>query len=280
MCQRIYSLQTAVAEWSKLTGIEKTGGRVVLLHIFITTNAKLYICQNATNLVWNYTDPLVKKLHSNVLLKAFNLNYPQDYVSIQHNNSVNDSRPSFIYTGTEDISRIGQFHQWDGHDARNLSIWPGRSANIINGTEGLFFHPNLQEGDTLYAFVDDVVRSFELVNTGQVTHLGVQALRFELTNSTFQNATTNSANARWGSWCPNGLIFLGPIQYPTVPVFGSKPRFLDADPRLRDKVQGLPSPDRALHDTTIDVEPVTGANVGFKRLLQVNVQVNQTDMFE
>lgn len=273
-------MQTAVAEWSRLTGLEKFFGRAVLLYIFITSDAKLYVCQNATNLVWNYTDPLIQELHSNLFLKLFQLSYPQNYVSIQQNNSINDSRPSLIYTGTENITHIGQFHQWDNHTARNLSIWPGRTANIINGTEGLFFHPNLQEGDSLYAFVDDVVRSFELVNTGQVTHLGLQALRYELPNSTFQSATTNPSNARWGSWCPDGLIYLGPIQYPTVPVFGSKPRFLDADPRLREMVEGLPSPNRTLHDTTIDVEPITGANVGLKRLLQVNVQVNQSIWFE
>ena len=248
--------------------------------IFIRSRAKLYVCQPASKLVWKYSDDLIHALHTDWGLELEHLNYPRDYISIQLNDSVNDTRPSVIYTGVQNISRIAQFAQWDGHGASKLGIWPGETANFVNGTEGLFFRPNLQEGTPLQSFVDDVVRSFDLVNTGKVTHLGLQALRYELPNSTFLNVTSNPANARWGSVvCPNGLIYLGPTQYPEVPVYGSKPRFLDGDPALRERVQGLLPPNRALHNTTIDVEPITGANIGFKRLLQVNVQVNKSKDF-
>jgi len=260
--------------------INKFLGKADLIWIFdVKSNAKLYVCKTARELVWKYSDELIHELHTNWGLKLYNLNYPRDYISIQLNNSVNDTRPSMIYTGVQNITRIGEFAQWDNHSASNLGIWPGRTANFINGTEGLFFRPNLQKGTPLQSFVDDVVRSFDLVNTGQVTHLGLQALRYELPNSTFQNVTSNPANARWGSVCPNGLIYLGPTQYPEVPVYGSKPRFLDGDPVLRKKVQGLLPPNRTLHDTTIDVEPITGANIGFKRLLHVNVKVDRSTDF-
>lgn len=47
------------------------------------------------------------------------------------------------------------------------------------------------------------------------------------------------------------------VKYPPVPVFGSKPHFLDTDPELTwDKVDNLPMPDRSRDDTVLYVHPV------------------------
>ena len=77
-----------------------------------------------------------------------------------------------------------------------------------------------------------------------------------------------------------GLFYLGVIQYPTVPVFGSNPHFLYGDPVLREKVEGLPQANASTDETIVDVERITGANIGVKQQLQINVQVNQTSEFE
>lgn len=283
ICTINLPLVAAVAQVTGLTGLERFAGELYLRHIFDKeanrADAKLYMCANATQLVWNFTNNLVHDLHTDPLLNLFHLAYPRDWVSIQQNRSANDSNPSIIYTGVSDIARIGQFVQWDGHH-RTLDTWPfGGRANDINGTEGLFFRPNLLEGEPLEAFVDDVLRSFPLQWSGVVDHLGLRAFRYKLPAYVFQSAFTNASNAQWGSWCPDGLFYLGPIQYPTVPVFGSQPHFLGAEPELREKVEGL-SPNASRHETAIDVEPVTGANIQFKRQLQINVQVNRTDLFE
>ena len=246
--------------------------------IFAATGAQLHICQPATALAWNYTDPLVHELHTNGTLILLGLNYPRDYVSIQANNSMNDSDPSIIRTGVDDINALGQYLQWNGYNG-SLDIWPGETANEINGTEGLFFHPSLKEGEPLQAFKDDVVRTFDLVYSGKVDHLGLEAFRYTLANNTFESAFTNPDNARWGSWCPDGLIYLGPTQWPVVPIFGSKPRFLDGDPLLREQFEGVPEPNRAVDDTLVDVEPITGVLVNLRQQLQVNIQVNRSEDF-
>ena len=245
-------------------------------YIFLTTKAKLYICQPATDLAWHYNDSLVHKLHSNAILKELKMNYPLEYVSIQVNNSANDTNPSIIKTGVDNITNLGQYIQWDGH-RDTVDIWPGKTANDINGTEGLFFHPNLKEGEPLQAFKDDLVRTMDLVYSGKVNHLGLEAFRYTLANNTFESAFTNPDNARWGSWCPDGLIYLGPTKWPVVPVFGSKPRFLDGDPLLREQFEGVPEPNRAVDDTLVDVEPITGVLVSLRQQLQVNIQVNRSD---
>lgn len=178
--------------------------------IFFSTKAELYVCVPAVKLVFNYSDDLVLELHNNLLLKAFGLNLPVDHVSIQVNNSINDTRPSIIHTGVDDITLVGQLYQWNGQ--KNLSIWPGDSANEINGTEGLIFRPLLKEGDNLTAFVDDVARSFPLVYHNTTSLLGLKTFRYEIPAEVFESAFTNPDNARWGSWCPDGLIYLGVLQ--------------------------------------------------------------------
>ena len=245
--------------------------------IFKKTNPKLYVCQPARALAWNYTDSLVEALHTDAELKKRGMAYPTCCVNLQANASSNDSVMSTIHTGVGDIRRIGEFEVWDGKS--NLGIWPNASANMINGTEGLFFRPNLGKGDSLQAFVDDVVRSFDLRQHGSVEHLGLKTWHYTLDSTTFLSPKNYPPNARWGSWEYDGLIYLGVTRYPVVPVYGSKPHFLDGDLALREKVSGM-HPNQALHDTDIDVEVYTGANIQFRRQLQLNVKAQQQDYFE
>jgi len=244
--------------------------RIGLNAIINGTNATLYVCLPATDLIWGYTDPFIQALNE------FGL-YPLDYVFIQVNNSIEDSYTSTINTGIPDITQVGQFIRWNGKT--DLGIWQeGSEANKIRGTEGFFFRPYLRQGDSLTAFVDDIVRSIDIIYEGKVDQLGISAFRYGIDNITFKSAFTEPKNAEYFSWCPDGMIFLGPTQVVEVPVYGSKPHFLDGDPLLLESVVGL-EPDREEHDTIIDIEPITGANVNFQRKLQVVVQVNKTEQY-
>lgn len=241
---------------------------MVLRQVINATRAQLYICQEASALAWNYTDDLLVFLHTLG-------QYPYPYVNIQVNDSIYDRNLSIIHTGVKSISKIGQFKQWNGLE--ELDIWENNTgANSINGTEGLFFRPNLKKGDKLTTFIDDIERSMDLVYTGEVKPLGLTAFRYGVDNRTFMSAFSEPENARWGSWCPDGMFYLGPTQPKEIPVFGSKPHFLDGDPLLLDSVIGL-EPIRAEHDIIVDIEPNTGANVNFVKQLQINLQVNRTE---
>ena len=178
--------------------------------VFPETKAKLYVCVPPTDLVFHYTDPLIKRLHSDLLLKAFGKSLPLDHISLQLNNSINDTYTSIIYTGVDDPSLTGKFVQWDGRE--DLDIWPGETANQINGTEGLIFKPNLEEGEGLEVFVDDLLRTFPLIYINSTSILNMPVYRYELPETVFQSAYVNPDNARWGSWGPNGLIYLGAVQ--------------------------------------------------------------------
>ena len=246
-------------------------------YIVPKSKAHLYVCQPATALAWSYSDALIRELHS------FG-KYPRTVVNIQVNNSINDSYPSIIRTGVDDVNLIGQFIQWDGLEGR-LKTWRPENSpcNMLNGTEGLFFRPNLKEGDNLQAFVDDIQRSVDLVYVGKVNHLGVEAFRYELANHTFYNVSQYPDNACWGPYesgakTPQGLFYLGPTQYPEIPVYGSNPYFYGGDPSLLDCIEGLDPSNASEKVVKIDVEPITGANIQLQKSLQLNVKVTKYDI--
>lgn len=259
-------------------GFVREVGVEILTEIFDSVDdATLYMCDEAANLAWNFTSDLVYELHTREELVAVGLNYPTSWMSLLKNNSANDSVPSIIHTGVGDINRIGEFIQWNGQI--QLSIWANRTgANDINGTEGLFFHPNINKAERLQVFSTDAVRSFPLEWKATVHPLGMTAYRYHLPPSVYESAFTNPDNAQWFSWCPDGLFYVGVTRWPVAPIFGSKPHFLDGDPELREKVEGL-RPDHSLHETVVDIEPVTGANLQTSTQFQINLQVNQSSNF-
>ena len=177
-----------------------------------------------------------------------------------------------------DITSLAQYIQWHGQTGYLNTTWPGKEARRIRGTEGAFFGPNLRLGDELTLFIGDLQRAFDLQNTASVNHMGIETFRYQFPLKTFQGAFTEPQNAQWGSWCPDGLFYMGPIKDPVVPLYGSKPHFLDGDESLFDGFDGL-EPSREKHDSHVDVEPNIGANVNFRIQFQLNSRVNQSSDF-
>ena len=186
--------------------------------------------------------------------------------------------PSTIYTGVHDISKLAQFIQWDGH-THYLNTWPsGKEANTIRGTEGAFFKPNQRQGNQLELFIGDLQRYFDLENTDIVYHFDLKTLRYQFSSSTYKGAFSVPENAIWGSWCPDGLFYIGPIKNPELPLYCSKPHFLDGDDSLLEGIDGL-DPSREEHESHFDVQPHLGVNLDFTVKLQLNVRLNVSNDF-
>ncbi len=154
-----------------------------------------------------------------------------------------------------------------------MNAWPENDANIIRGTEGIFFKPNLQSGEELEIFVGDLQRSFKLKNTAVINHFGLKTLRYKFSTITYKSAFTEAENSKWGSWCPDGLFYLGPAKNPELPLYGSKPHFLDGDMSLVSGVEGM-EPSRDKHESHMDMEPNIGATLDASIKLQLNIRVN------
>lgn len=136
------------------------------------------------------------------------------YHIFQLNDSAADREESVVHTGTDDIRLLCKFNKWNGME--KLNIWFSEDANELKGTEGLFFHPFIERGEPLEAFVDDVWRSFHLNYTEDTEHCGIPVYRYKLDRREFWSAHQYKRNAMYGSWCPNGLIYMGVTQNPGV----------------------------------------------------------------
>ena len=96
--------------------------------------------------------------------------------------------------------------------------------------------------------------------------------RYGVQNKDSLNATENPSEAwQYNQFGPSGLQNLTTVA--TLPLFLSKPHFLDADSSLLEAVVGL-SPNREIHDTTLDIEPNTGALCRVSNRAQVIYQMN------
>lgn len=75
---------------------------------------------------------------------------------------------------------------------------------------------------------------------------------------------------------PSGVFDLSTC-HDGLPIFVSYPHFLDADPVYLNAVHGL-KPNLTVHETYIDLEPVTGTPVDFLARIQVNIDVNTAQL--
>ena len=96
-------------------------------------------------------------------------------------------------------------------------------------------------------------RSFRLRSNEKSTVLGIDAYRFRVEASEFQ---PNPSYWTHDGVTPNGLLYLGVLQQPNAPIYASKPHFLDCDPSLRTKMEGIREADRSKDDIFVDIEPV------------------------
>jgi len=179
------------------------------------------------------------------------------------------------------VSLIRSFYKWSGMDYLKCTMgnsavlaYPNPASNRIWGSDGLQFPPFPPENSSLPLWFTEIWREMPVqnVNGTMVTKKGITLRRFVIPTSVLQNSTQNPANAAYYQNGFYGLFNATNCAARNVPIFPSKPHFLDADPRLREGVVGL-SPDRERHDTFFDVEPNTGVAMSVRKRVQINVHL-------
>ena len=73
--------------------------------------------------------------------------------------------------------------------------------------------------------------------------------------------------------CKDGLIRVGNC-YGGVPIIMSAPHYFNVYPGLLEQIEGI-SPDKDKHDTTLDIEPNTGATIAAHKRIQVLITSQQ-----
>eukprot|EP00386_Alphamonas_edax_P000663 GDKI01002080.1.p1 GENE.GDKI01002080.1~~GDKI01002080.1.p1 ORF type:complete len:299 (+),score=87.08 GDKI01002080.1:3-899(+) len=154
-----------------------------------------------------------------------------------------------------------------------MQCWGSVTANTVKGSDGTRFQPDTPRGKRQDVFVSDLVRSLPFEHSGDHKLKGINTHTYTIARDAMLSADLNPANADYFAYGPSGALNM--TNCAGVPIFVSKPHFLDADEWYTEQVTGL-SPDRQLHDTVLYVEPITGNTVGAKKHLMISFKV-ETD---
>jgi len=234
--------------------------------------------ENERNLFMNKTVNEILFGYDDLLLEAVSLvmpGLPTRIQVVQNMSQVDLDTWSIVRNGRYKPEELGQYTQWQG--MTKLPYWGSDEANVINGTEGLFFNPGLKKNGTLGTFTDDLFRSSIMGYSGEETIYGIPTYRYSIPDYAMYNATLNPNNAGFYSYLPNGLMNLTAAT--NAPVCVSKPSFLDGDDFLHEEVSGLAPPDRSM-DTNIWVEPTTGCLIKASKQLQLNMMIQRNKHFK
>jgi lysosome membrane protein 2 len=179
-----------------------------------------------------------------------------------------------MYTGRKDKSKLAQIHTWNG--SRYQNTWPGERCDKLEGaTEGLMYPTPVHRDTEIAVFIRDICRAHRLRVTGEVEVRGFRGYRFQVPFREVADAKINTNNSCFcltpDTCLGSALIDVSPCYY-GAPLVLSFPHFYWADKEHLQKVTGL-KPQRALHETFLDINMVSGTLLSMRRCIQVNLNI-------
>jgi len=205
-----------------------------------------------------------------------------------------------VNSGKNDIVKYTEVEEYNGGQELPENYWkscgPTPSANKsglhgtchdIFGTDGSQQKFDMHD-DTIWIFNDELCRSFPMDFTRHKKILGIPANRYEISKDVMDNQRKENlcycpyiddcavADSEEGSWnvtkcsevCPRGTLNLRGCKN-NLAIIVSKPHFLDGDASLHSAVGGM-FPDHSLHQSYIDLEPLTGLSLTGHFKIQIN----------
>ncbi|CAJ1070792.1 lysosome membrane protein 2 [Xyrichtys novacula] len=236
------------------------------------TDTGLFTTRTVGQLLWGYEDSLLKTL------RTFEPDLDDHFGLFYKANASNDGDYVF-FTGQKNYKDFARVDTWNGDSM--LSWWTSDECNMINGTNGASFHPVITKDEKLYMFSSDLCRSIYAVFQEDVSLKGIPGLRFSPPSEVFANLTVNPANAGFcvpaGNCLGSGVLNVSVCKQ-GAPIIMSSPHFYQADERFVEDVFGM-RPRKELHETTIDINPLTGVILRAAKRLQINVYVQKLSTF-
>ena len=232
---------------------------------------KFLITRSVREILWGYHDPLLSKLKNSILNRF--LNIPSDIVQLQANGS-DELLPTIIATGVGNLTNLNQYKMWENQTS--LDKWGSKAARRLYGTDGHLFHPNISRTENITAFIDQIYRSGYFSYQRDIDVFGLNCYQYGIPYEEMANSTVNPLNEGFYSFGPSGLFNFSVYAPFNLPIFISKPHFLDADPVVFRNIIGL-VPNRSKHDSYVNVEPLTGFVLGAAKQLQFNIKLNRSE---
>ncbi|MEQ2220614.1 hypothetical protein ILYODFUR_007109 [Ilyodon furcidens] len=236
----------------------------VLEYLIKSTNSSLFQRRTVKELLWGYTDPMLKGA------VGFFLDYNSTYDGFYD-----------VFTGKDDIAKVNKINMW--RKKSTLGFWNDTYCDMINGTDASSFAPFMDKKEPVYFFSSDICRSVSANYEKTVTLKGIDVYRYSLPPSTFASPVDNPDNKCYCSdmTTSKNCTLAGVLDIRTCqenrPIYISLPHFLHGSPILQKEVLGL-NPHEEHHKTFLDIEPTTGFTLNFAKRIQVNMMYGPSNV--
>uniref|UniRef100_A0A3Q3VJ78 Platelet glycoprotein 4 n=1 Tax=Mola mola TaxID=94237 RepID=A0A3Q3VJ78_MOLML len=148
----------------------------IFLEIYIrASKSSLFQRRTIKEMLWGYKEPLLAGL------TGLFANYTEQ-----------KDGPYTIFTGKDDISKVGMIDSWRGE--KNLTFWNDTYCNMINGTDASSFPPFVDKKKPLYFFSSDICRSVSASFSQKRDLKGIEVYRYTLEQNTLAAPTVNPDN--------------------------------------------------------------------------------------
>lgn len=237
----------------------------------------LFIKRNVSELLFDgYDDPLLRVLKANG-----NPAFPKPPFDkmgwfVERNNSYTYDGKFRMFTGVDDIFKLGNVQQWNGKP--RTEMYRG-DCGAVRGTTGELWPP-IEENQKpdISIFVPDVCRTIDLKYTEKYTKLGIDGYKWTADESVFDNGKKYPnmgcfCNAAPES-CPDlasGVFNASACKW-SSPAFISFPHFYQGDEIYRKDIDGM-NPDKSKHEFYMALEPRTGIPLSISAALQINLLI-------
>ncbi|XP_054741988.1 protein peste-like [Anastrepha obliqua] len=175
-----------------------------------------------------------------------------------------------VYTGADDISKIGQMHTWN---YKHHTGYFQSTCGLVNGSAGEFHPPYLKQHGSVSFFTPDLCRTVPLdyLETAEIE--GLFGYKYHGGVRSVDNGTLYPENTCFcgGQCVPSGVMNISSCRFGS-PVFMSFPHFYNADPYYVQQVDGM-QPEQDKHEFYMILEPRTGVALEVAARFQVNMLV-------
>ncbi|KAF5290039.1 hypothetical protein FQA39_LY14820 [Lamprigera yunnana] len=259
--------------------------RVTMSTVLKGLFSKPFLDIEVDDYLWGYNDAVY--IIAKQLLK-FNRNSPPfDKVGMFIQRRGISKQVLNMHTGVTDINKVQQLDNFNGKN--HTTHWAAKECNAIRGGDGSAFPPfDVRTKQTVYVYNKEMCRSLPLLYQQDVKIFNgkINGLKYVLPTDAFDVKSNQEnrcyCNPEDKECSPKGVFNTAPCAYNT-PIFVSFPHFYNADPAVREAVEGLR--EDIPHENYVIIHPTLGFTMSGRNRIQLNVQVQksygmeQMDMF-